>query len=236
MSIFITTENISKEIQQLINSFQEQLNQQYPELIIKVNQLNIQSSLELNQLNMQASLELNQLNMQSLLELNQHKMQSSLEFSFEELFPSIQQETITKNELILTELEQRIINGIQKSIKHGISANQPPKLPSNTTSLTQYNNILEDDQYTQTSVYFEIGRILKDITIGIRRTKRIAEIQRLFQQYISTINFKSRALMAIRLYEYFQNKEYLLIYKKIDSYFKPSIIGKLSNEDKIFKS
>jgi hypothetical protein len=111
----------------------------------------------------------------------------------------------------------------------------PPTYYSDETSLLFYANLFSADEYTETALYFEIGRILRDLTTGLTTTQTITEAKRLFRKNISSHNTTAKALAALRIYDYFKNFSGALNYKKIDEYFKPSPIGRLSkrNSDKL---
>ena len=67
----------------------------------------------------------------------------------------------------LTRLEARILTKLEDAIDEFDLATYPPRLDSNATSLVQYHDLLRSKDHTRTSIYFEIGRILLDMTVHI---------------------------------------------------------------------
>jgi len=135
----------------------------------------------------------------------------------------------------LTEFESRTINGLIDAMASSELTPTPPTYYSDETSLLFYANLFSADEYTETALYFEIGRILRNLTTGLTTTQTITEAKRLFRKNISSHNTTAKALAALRIYDYFKNFSGALNYKKIDEYFKPSPIGRLSkrNSDKL---
>ena len=80
-----------------------------------------------------------------------------------------------------TEHEQRIILGIDGLIQAGTTLGTPIKWPASEEYLFMYTFDLENNQYTKASIYFEIGRILNDLTTGLRTKTRITEAKNLYQ-------------------------------------------------------
>ena len=102
--------------------------------------------------------------------------------------------------------------------------------PSKEASLSAYYDDLSNNKYTTASVMFEIERIIFFMTLGKAQRTQNSEAQRLFKKNISTINFKSRGLMAIRLYQYFKDDKQMLQYDRVDKIFKPGNVGKIDQK------
>jgi hypothetical protein len=135
----------------------------------------------------------------------------------------------------LTEFESRTINGLIDAMASSELTPTPPMYYSDETSLLFYADLFSANEYTETALYFEIGRILRDLMTGLTATQTITEAKRLFRKNISSHNTTAKALAALRIYDYFKNFSGALNYKKIDEYFKPSPIGRLSkrNSDRL---
>ena len=135
----------------------------------------------------------------------------------------------------LTEFESRTINGLIDAMASSELTPTPPTYYSDETSLLFYADLFSANEYTETALYFEIGRILHDLTTGLTATQTITEAKRLFRKNISSHNTTAKALAALRIYDYFKNFSGALNCKKIDEYFKPSPIGRLSkrNSDRL---
>ena len=129
----------------------------------------------------------------------------------------------------LTPLEKLIIDEL-KEARDGRRSEAPPIRPSEEASLSAYYDDLADNKYTTASVIFEIGRIISFMTLGKAQRTQNSEAQRLFKKNIFTINFKSRGLMAIRLYQYFKDDKQMLQYDRVDKIFKPGNVGKIDQK------
>ena len=128
-----------------------------------------------------------------------------------------------------TLLEKTILDGI-KSAKENRRLEILPIHSIEKASLSLYYNDLADNRYTTLSVMFEIGRIISIMTYGMSQRSQNAEAQRLFMKNISTINHRPRGLMALRLYQYFQDDKQLLLHDGIDKVLKPLTVGKISQK------
>ena len=98
-----------------------------------------------------------------------------------------------------------------------------------------YTFDLENNQYTKASIYFEIGRILNDLTTGLRTKTRITEAKNLYQRNITSTNAKYQSILAMRIYQYFKNYEVILTLKDIDNYLSINAIARinLNNSDNL---
>jgi hypothetical protein len=135
------------------------------------------------------------------------------------------------NSTPLTEFESRTINGLIDAMANSEQTETPPIYFSDEVSLLLYADLLLTKQYTETALYFEIGRILHDLTTGLTTAQITTEAKRLFKKNISSQNTTAKALAALRIYDYFKNFSGALNYKKIDEYFKPSPIGRLNKRN-----
>ena len=129
-----------------------------------------------------------------------------------------------------TPLEKNILDGIRTAKDDNRKMEVPPVHPIEEASLALYYDALTNNKYTTTSVMFEIGRLITIMTYGLSQRSQNAEAQNLFKKNISTINYRPRALMAIRLYQYFQNDKQLLLYNGVDRVLKPLTVGKISQK------
>ena len=127
-----------------------------------------------------------------------------------------------------TEHEQRIILGINGLISAGPTLGTLIKWPASEEYLFMYTFDLDNNQYTKASIYFEIGRILTDLTNGLKTKARITEAKNLYQQYITSTNAKHQSIFAMRIYKYFKNYEMLLTIKDIDNYLSINAIARIN--------
>ncbi|MDW0148762.1 MAG: hypothetical protein QOK89_00110 [Nitrososphaeraceae archaeon] len=127
-----------------------------------------------------------------------------------------------------TEHEQRIILGINRLIQAGSTLETPIKWPASEEYLFMYALDLENNQYTKASIYFEIGRILSDLTNGLRTKTRITEAKNLYRRQITSTNAKNQSILAMRIYQYFKNYETLLTTKDIDNYLSINAIARIN--------
>ena len=130
-----------------------------------------------------------------------------------------------------TPLEKSIIDGIQEAIAENMPLEAPPVHPAREESLALYADALNSKDYTTASVYYEIGRIIDTMTTRLSQKTKNAEAQRFFRKNISAINHRQKGLMAIRVYQYFQNNKDTLLYCGIDSYLKPTNIGRINQKN-----
>lgn len=133
------------------------------------------------------------------------------------------------NQRPLTEFETKIINGIARIPADSEQTETPPQYLSSEFSLVLYHDLMGLKQFTTTALYFEIGRIIKELTDGMTTTQRSTEAQRLIKLCISSKNPLGKAYAAIRIHDYFENFTGILNYKRIDKVLNISHIGKLSH-------
>jgi hypothetical protein len=131
----------------------------------------------------------------------------------------------------LTRPETRILDGIQNAVDEFECAPCPPRLISNADTLADYFAMLELDRYTQNAIYFEIGRILVDLTAVYPASKQYAEAQNIVKRCIVTTNIKQKVYTAFRIHSYFQQNPGYTLLKNLDQYFKPSAIGRLTEHN-----
>ena len=84
-------------------------------------------------------------------------------------------------------------------------------------------------QFTTTALYFEIGRIIKDLTNRMTIVQRTIEAQRFIKQCISFQNPLGKAYAAIRIHDYFEHFTGILNYKRIDKIISVNQIERLSH-------
>ncbi|MDW0149191.1 MAG: hypothetical protein QOK89_02305, partial [Nitrososphaeraceae archaeon] len=170
-----------------------------------------------------------------------------LEQLFESSTESVQQipihkENSTRMNEIWTPLEEDIIEAIKDASKDNQLAKQPPRLSTLEKSLETYKELLRDSKYTTSSIYYEIGRILSDLTSNHKLSRRQhSESRRLFKNKVSIIDATSKHTLTLRLYQYFRGHENILRSYSIDKYLIPGTIGKINQnssdqlKEKIFK-
>ena len=130
-----------------------------------------------------------------------------------------------------TSLEKTIIEGIQEVIDDNILLEAPPNHPAKEELLALYADALNNKDYTTVSVLYEIGRIIDTMTYRLSQHIKNAEAKRLYKKNVSKINSIQKDLMAIRIYQYFQNNKEVLLYGGIDSYLKPNNIGRINQKN-----
>jgi len=100
--------------------------------------------------------------------------------SYEESIAETMENIITTGQNVPSENEQKIINGILDAMIHTSLSETPPTYASTAISLTIYNDLMELNQFSKVSIQFEMGRILKDFTVGTTKKRRIT----IAQQYM----------------------------------------------------
>ena len=131
----------------------------------------------------------------------------------------------------LTRLEARILAKLEDAIDEFDLATCPPRLDSNATSLVQYHDLLKSKDHTRISIYFEIGRVLLDMTVHIRPRQRLTEMQNMIRRCVTTKNVKQQTTAALRIFEYFQKYPGHLMLKDIDTCFAPSSIARINERE-----
>ena len=131
----------------------------------------------------------------------------------------------------LSHFEIRVLTGIEAAFDEFELALHPPRYDSNPTSLVQYHDLLKNTSYTRTAIYFEIGRILLNMTIHVSSCKRLAEMQNQVKRCVTTKNHKQQTIAALHIYEYFQSYPSFTVLKDIDSFFAPSTIGRRNEKE-----
>lgn len=145
--------------------------------------------------------------------------------------PIIKESNPTVSDETWTSLEKDVIEVIKNALKDNQFAEQLPRLSTNEKSLEDYKELLKDSKYTTSSIYYEIGRTLSDLTNSYRSSrKQHSESRRLFEKKISNINTTSKHTLTLRLYQYFKGHEKILRYNRIDQYLTPGTIGKISQK------
>jgi len=71
------------------------------------------------------------------------------------------------DEEYMTEFEQEIISGIMKA-SNGTKAQLPPRLHSDAFALVDYDDLCKYTYCSATSLHYEIGRVLIDVTAETR--------------------------------------------------------------------
>ena len=193
------------DIQQLITELSTKLKQQYPNTKVEIDENGTQIYTDIN------------------LDLltNDQPDDTTIEVPPEPSIPILEMEGWTEH-------EQRIILGINGLISAGPTLGTPIKWPASEEYLFMYTFDLDNNQYTKASIYFEIGRILTDLTNGLKTKTRITEAKNLYQQYITSTNAKHQSILAMRIYEYFKNYETLLTTKDIDNYLSINAIARIN--------
>ena len=133
------------------------------------------------------------------------------------------------NQRPLTEFETKIIEGIAQIPVDSEQTDTPPRYLASEFSLVMYNDFMTLKQFTTMALYFEIGRIIKDLTNGMTIAQRTTEAQWFIQQCVSSQNPLGKAYAAIRIHDYFEHFTGILNYKRIDRIISVSQIGKLSH-------
>ena len=128
-------------------------------------------------------------------------------------------------------MEKTIIEEIQEMTTNNVKLEVSPSHPAREESLALYADALNNKDYTAVSVMYEIGRIIDIMTNRLSRQTKNAESRRLYRKNVSTVNFQQKGLMALRIYQYFQNNKELLLYSGIDSILKPTNIGRMNQKD-----
>lgn len=212
MYILTPNEILPSEIQQLIN-----------ELSIKLKQQCLNTKVEIDENGTNTYIDINL----DLLDDNQPD-NTTIEVLPEPSIPILNMEGWTEH-------EQRIILGIDGLIQAGTTLGTPIKWPASEEYLFMYTFDLENNQYTKASIYFEIGRILNDLTTGLRTKTRITEAKNLYQRNITSTNAKYQSILAMRIYQYFKNYEVILTLKDIDNYLSINAIARinLNNSDNL---
>ena len=149
--------------------------------------------------------------------------------SYEESIAETMENIITTGQNVPSENEQKIINGILDAMIHTSLSETPPTYASTAISLTIYNDLMELNQFSKVSIQFEMGRILKDLTVGTTKKRRITIAQQYMQRYVTSQNVQLKTKTAIRIHDYFENFSGALNYKALDQYFKSHAIGRLTN-------
>ena len=148
---------------------------------------------------------------------------------YEESIAETMETITTTSQNIPSENEQKIINGILDAMIHTSLSETPPTYASTAISLTIYNDLMELNQFSKVSIQFEMGRILKDLTVGTTKKRRITIAQQYMQRHVTSQNVQLKTKTAMRIHDYFENFSGALNYKALDQYFKPHAIGRLTN-------
>jgi hypothetical protein len=144
---------------------------------------------------------------------------------------SISEENSTRINQTWMPLEEDVINTIKDALKDNQLAEQPPRLSSTERSLETYKELLKDSKYTTLSIYYEIGRILSDLTSNHKLTRRQhSNSRRLFKEKISIVDATSKHALVLRIYQYFNGHKNILRSYKMDKQLTPGIIGKISQK------
>ena len=135
----------------------------------------------------------------------------------------------------LNRQETRIIDGINNALDEFECAPCPPRLMSDANSLKDYFTMLDIKRYTHNTIYFEIGRILMDLTTIYPASRQYAEAHNIVRRCVNTTNIKQKTYTALRIYAYFQQNPGYTLLKNLDQYFKPSTIGRMNehNSDRL---
>ena len=205
MYILTPNEILPSEIQQLINELSIKLKQQCPNTKVEIDE---------NGTNTYTNINLD------LLDDNQPD-NTTIEVLPEPSIPILNMEGWTEH-------EQRIILGIDGLIQAGTILGTPIKWSASEEYLFIYTFDLENNQYTKASIYFEIGRILNDLTTGLRTKTHITEAKNLYQRNITSTNAKYQSILAMRIYQYFKNYEVILTLKDIDNYLSINAIARIN--------
>ena len=167
------------------------------------------------------------INEQLIIDANGYQFISSNNDIPDVNMPDVQPLVVQGPPTDLTELESRITKGILQAAINGEVKTRPPVYPSAEYSLVLYNDILDMRLYSTTVTLYEIGRVISDLTFGMSRVKISGEAKRLIKK-ITSHNVQFKAMAAMRIYQYFSEYPETLEYSKLDQYFAPSVIGKLS--------
>jgi hypothetical protein len=208
MYISTPIEILPFEIQQIITELSTKLKQQCPNTKVEIdeNGTNIYTDINLD-----------------LLDNNQPD-NTTVEVPPESSIPILNMEGWTEH-------EQRIILGIDGLIQAGPTLGTPIKWPASEEYLFMYTFDLDNNQYTKASIYFEIGRILSDLTNGLRTKTRITEAKNLYRRNITSTNAKHQSILAMRIYQYFKNYETILTLKDIDNYLSINAIARINSNN-----
>ena len=141
--------------------------------------------------------------------------------------PDVQPLVVQGPSIELTELEKKITKGILQAAINGELKARPPVYPSAEYSLLLYNDMLDMRLYSSTAIFYEMGRIIHDLTFGMSRVRTSGEAQKLIKK-INPHNVQFKAMAALRIHQYFSEYPEILEYSRLDNYFAPSVIGKLS--------
>jgi len=71
-----------------------------------------------------------------------------------------------------TPLEKDMIEVIKEALNDNQFDRQLPRLSTNEKSLKDYKELLKDSRYITSSVYYEIGRTLSDLTNSYRTSRK----------------------------------------------------------------
>jgi hypothetical protein len=208
MYISTPIEILPFEIQQIITELSTKLKQQCPNTKVEIdeNGTNIYTDINLDLLN------------------NNQPDNTTVEVPPESSIPILNMEGWTEH-------EQRIILGIDGLIQAGPTLGTPIKWPASEEYLFMYTFDLDNNQYTKASIYFEIGRILSDLTNGLRTKTRITEAKNLYRRNITSTNAKHQSILAMRIYQYFKNYETILTLKDIDNYLSINAIARINSNN-----
>jgi hypothetical protein len=143
---------------------------------------------------------------------------------------NIRSDTEVPIEPSLTELERKVTYGMLQAVMIGETMQRPPTYAACAYSISLYEDMLKAKQYSSTAIYYEMGRLLSEVTHGMNKKRRNGKAYK-FVDNINSKNSKQKAMAAIRIYEYFKDHPSSLIYKKLDDCFLPSIIGRIKEDD-----
>ena len=231
--------NIPDEIIILANELYNKIQQHCPEIKIEISNDGPQFSATNHENQLETTNNIESFDLFSFEEvptdlLTIPEMNISLEQLLENIVEPIQI-PIEKEDIIIDEtwtpLEKDMIEVIKEALNDNQFDRQLPRLSTNEKSLEDYKELLKDSKYTTSSVYYEIGRTLSDLTNSYRSfRKQHSESQRLFEKKISNINATAKHTLTLRLYQYFKGHEQILRHPKMDQYLTPGTIGKISQK------
>ncbi|CAG8676744.1 5228_t:CDS:1, partial [Ambispora gerdemannii] len=120
----------------------------------------------------------------------------------------------------LTELEKKITKGIlQAAINEEVKARPPVYLSAEYSLL--YNDMLNMQIYSSTVIFYEMSRIIHDLTFGMSCIRTSREAQKLIKK-INSHNVQFKVMIALRIHQYFSEYPENLEYNRLDNYFAPS--------------
>ena len=113
--------------------------------------------------------------------------------------PDVQPLVVQGPSIELTELEKKITKGILQAAINGEVKARPPVYPSAEYSLLLYNDMLDMRLYSSTAIFYEMGRIIHDLTFGMSRVRTSGEAQKLMKK-INPHNVQFKAMAALRIH------------------------------------